>query len=158
MVQKWLATRATCLDAMAMTRNQGRLFVSLYHKMHNQKTTISTMNQDLTFNTIAFKKSYDKDGESLRQSTTRSINTPDRLTIRSQDYVDSATKVTGTRYTGRVDRVDIDANLQEIQTSMYFVIAVPKTAAQASVDNVVATFKAVVADATFVPAVLNNEK
>jgi hypothetical protein len=116
------------------------------------------MNADLTFNTIVFKKSYDLKEESLRQSTTRAINTPDKLVIKSQDYVDSATKVAGKRYTGRVDRVDIDANLQQIVTSMYFVIAVPSTAAQASVDNVVTTFKAVVADASFVANVLNNEK
>lgn len=116
------------------------------------------MNADLTFNTIAFKKAYDAPGESLRQSTTRGINTPDKLVIKSQSYVDSATKVAGTRFTGRVDREDIDANLQKIVTSAYFVVAVPGTAAQAQVDNIVATFKAVVADASFMVAVLNNEK
>jgi hypothetical protein len=116
------------------------------------------MNADLTFNTIAFKKSYDLKEESLRQSTTRGVNTPDKLVVKSQSYVDSATKVAGTRYTGRVDREDIDANLQKIVTSMYFVVAVPSTATQAQIDNVVATFKAVVADANFVVNVLNNEK
>lgn len=116
------------------------------------------MNADLTFNTIVFKKSYDLKEESLRQSVTRGINTPDKLVIKSQSYVDSATKVAGTRYTGRVDREDIDANLQKIITSMYFVIAVPSTATQAQVDSTVLTFKAVVADATFVTNVLNAEK
>lgn len=116
------------------------------------------MNADLTFNTIVFKKSYDLKEESLRQSTTRAINTPDKLLIKSQSYVDSSTKVEGQRYTGRVDREDIDANLQKIVTSAYFVIAVPATATQAQVDNVVATFKAVVADASFIVNVLNNEK
>jgi len=116
------------------------------------------MNADLTFNTIVFKKSFDEKGGSERRSTTRAINTPDLLIIKTQDYVDSATKVAGTRYTGRVDRVDIDANLQSITTSMYFVIAVPKTAASASVTDVVTTFKAVVADANFVANVLNGEK
>jgi hypothetical protein len=80
------------------------------------------------------------------------------LIIKSQSYIDSATKIAGTRYTGRVDRQDIDANLAPITTSAYFVIAVPKTATQAQLDNVVATFKAVVADANFVANVLNNEK
>lgn len=116
------------------------------------------MNADLTFNTIVFKKSFDEKDGSERQSITRGVNTPDVLIIKSQDYVDSATKVAGRRYTGRVDRIDIDANLQSITTSMYFVLAVPGTAAQAAVDNVIATFKAVVADAGFVTAVLNNEK
>lgn len=116
------------------------------------------MNADLTFNTIAFKKTFDLKEESQRQSTTRGVNTPDRLIIKSQDYVDSGTKVPGSRYTGRVDRIDIDANLAEISTSAYFVIAVPKTATQAQLDNVIATFKAVVADASFIVNVLNNEK
>lgn len=116
------------------------------------------MNADLTFNTIVFKKAWDLKNESLRQSTTRGVNTPDKLIIKSQDYVDSATKVAGKRYTGRIDRVDIDANLAEINTSAYFVVAVPKTASQAQLDNVIATFKAAVADATFVASVLNDEK
>jgi hypothetical protein len=116
------------------------------------------MNADLTFNTIVFKKSFDEKEGSERQSIARAINTPDKLIIKSQDYVDSASKVAGRRYTGRVDRVDIDANLTSITTSCYFVFAVPTTATQAAVDNVVATFKAVVADANFMVNVLNNEK
>lgn len=116
------------------------------------------MNADLTFNTIVFKKSFDAKDESLRQSVARGINTPDKLIIKSQSYVDSSTKVEGTRFTGRVDREDIDANLKKIVTSMYFVIAVPSTAPQASIDNVVTTFKAIVADASFCANVLNNEK
>lgn len=116
------------------------------------------MNADLTFNTIVFKKSFDMKDESQRQSTTRGINTPDVLIVKTQDFVDSSTKVPGRRFTGRVDRVDIDANLTEIKTSAYFVVAIPSTATQAQVDNVVTTFKAAVADATFLAAVLNNEK
>jgi hypothetical protein len=116
------------------------------------------MNADLTFNTIVFKKSFDEKEGSERQSIARAINTPDKLIIKSQDYVDSATKVAGRRYTGRIDRVDIDANLVSIVTSCYFVFAVPTTATQAAVDNVVATFKAAVADANFMVNVLNNEK
>jgi hypothetical protein len=116
------------------------------------------MNADLTFNTIAFKKAWDDpDKGSLRTSITRGINTPDNLTVKHIDYVDSATKVAGQRFTGRVDRTDIDANIQQIITSAYFVIAVPKTATQAQVDSVVATFKAVVADANFVVDVLAGQ-
>lgn len=116
------------------------------------------MVSDLTFNAIVFKKSFDSEDKSVRQSTARGINTPDQLTIRSQSYVDSSTKVPGTRFTGRIDRVDIDANLQKIVTSAYFVVAVPGTAAQASVDSVITTFKAAVADAALIAAILNNEK
>lgn len=123
-----------------------------------QTNSNATMNADLTFNTIVFKKSFDTEDSSERRSSARGINTPDLLVIKSQDYVDSKNKVPGTRYTARIDRVDIDANLASITTSMYFVIQVPGTAAQASIDNVIATFKAVVADANFAASVLNNEK
>lgn len=116
------------------------------------------MNADLTFNTIVFKKSFDEKDGSQRKSTTRGVNIPDLLTIKTQDAVDSKTKVPNRRYTGRIDRVDIDANLTEITTSAYFVIVVPKTATQAQLDNVVATFKAAVADANFIVNVLNDEK
>lgn len=116
------------------------------------------MNADLTLNTIAFKKSFDNEDLSLRQSISRGVNTPDLLKIQSQDYVDSATKIAGRRYTVRVDRVDFDANNAKIVTSAYLVIAVPSTTTQAALDNVVATFKAAVADASLITSVLNNEK
>jgi len=116
------------------------------------------MNADLTFNSVVFKKTFDVKDESQRQSTARGVTTPDQLIIKSQDYVDSATKVAGRRFTGRIDRTDIDANLQKILTSAYFVIAVPGTVTQAQLDVVVATFKAAVADASLVAAILNNEK
>lgn len=116
------------------------------------------MNADLTFNSVVFKKTFDTKDESQRQSTARGVNTPDLLVIKSQDYVDSTTKVAGRRYTGRVDRHDIDANLQKIVSSAYFVITVPETVTQAQLDVVVATFKAAVADASLVANILNNEK
>lgn len=116
------------------------------------------MNADLTFNTIVFKKSFDTKDESERRSTTRGQNIPDVMIIKSQDYVDSATKVPGRRYTARVDLYNIDANLAQIVTSCYFVFAVPVTAETADVTNVTTTFKALVADAGFMAAVLNNEK
>lgn len=116
------------------------------------------MNADLTFNTIVFAKQYDLKEESARQSIARGINTPDRLVIKSTEYVDSATKVAGQRFLYRVDRYDTDANLQKIVTSAYVVFAVPETATQAQVDNVVATLKAVVADANFTANVLAGQK
>lgn len=116
------------------------------------------MNADLTFNSIVFKKSFDTEGLSLRQSAARGVNTPDLLKIQSQDYVDSATKVAGRRFTVRVDRVEFDADNAKIITSAYVVIAVPATAPQESVDAVIATFKAAMADANLITNVLNNEK
>lgn len=116
------------------------------------------MNADLTFNTVVFAKQYDSKDESARQSIARGINTPDRLIIKSTDYVDSTTKVAGQRFTARVDRHDVDANIQKIISSAYFVVAVPSTATQAQIDNVVATFKAAVADANFMANVLAGQK
>lgn len=116
------------------------------------------MNADLTFNTIAFKKTFDEKALSERRSTARGINTPDVMTIQQQSYVDSSTKVPGTRYTARIDRITLDASNQEIKTSCYFVFAVPSTAVTADVTDVTTTFKALVADAAFMAAVLNGEK
>jgi hypothetical protein len=116
------------------------------------------MDADLTFNSVAFKKSFDKEDESLRRSTTRAINTPDDLIIKSQTYMDSKTKVSGTRYTVRFDRHDLDANNQKIISSAYLVIAVPSTVTQAQLDVLVATFKAGVANADLIAKTLNNEK
>lgn len=116
------------------------------------------MNADLTFNSVVFKKTFDLKEESQRQSIARAQNTPDLLIIKSQDYVDSSTKVAGRRFTGRIDRHDLDANNQKIVTSAYFVIAVPSTVTQAQLDVVVATFKAAVANADLIANILNNEK
>jgi len=116
------------------------------------------MNADLTFNSIVFKKAWDNQDESLRQSTARGVNTPDKMSIKTQSYVDCTTKVAGRRYTLRVDRFDVDANLQQIVTSAYVVIAVPVTATSTQLTNVVTTFKAAIADADLVTNVLNDEK
>lgn len=116
------------------------------------------MNADLTFNTIVFKKSFDEKDGSERQSTARAINTPDKMIIKSQQYVDSSTKVPGIRHTARIDRHDVDANGVTYVTSFYFVAAIPSLASSAQVTDVVTTFKAVVADANFITNVLNNEK
>jgi len=115
------------------------------------------MNADLTFNTIVFKKSYDLEGKSLRRSITRGINTPDDLVIMSTDAVEK-NNIPSQRFTGRIDRYDVDANLQKIQTSCYFVFVVPATATQGQVDDVKTTFKAAVADANFMADVLAGQK
>lgn len=117
------------------------------------------MNADLTFNSVVFKNSNDGqfDG-SYRQSIARALNEPDILTIRSQAYVDSKTKVPGVAHNIRLERIDLDANLVPISQSIGTTIRVPQTAVQADIDVLVATFKALVADATFIAAVLNMEK
>jgi len=117
------------------------------------------MNADLTFNSIVFEKSFDEKDGSERRSTARGINLPDILTIKSQDYTDSETKVPGRRYTGRVDRINVDATSGQFYTvSAYFVVAVPQLAVSGDMTAIVATFKAAVANADLIADVLNNEK
>jgi len=116
------------------------------------------MNADLTFNSIAFKKQYDLENKSSRRSITRGINTPDDLIIQSMTTINSKTKVPEQRINYRVDRHTIDASLQKIITSGLVTFAVPETAVQADIDAVVATLKAVVADADFTANVLAGQK
>lgn len=116
------------------------------------------MNADLTFNTIVFKKNFDNEVESRRSSVARGVNTPDVLTIKSQQYTDSKTKISGVRHTASIDRIDIDGNLMQAIPRAYVTLVVPSNAISANVDTVVATFKAMVADASFLANVLNNEK
>jgi hypothetical protein len=115
------------------------------------------MNADLTFNTIVFKKSFDEKDGSERVSTTRDINLPDILSIKRQSYVDSATKVPGTRYTISVDRHDKDAQDVKYISRAYLVIAVPSTENSTDLGVLITTFKAAVADASLIAAVLNSE-
>jgi len=118
------------------------------------------MNADLTINTIVFAKSFDEKDGSERRSTARGINTADLLTIKRQDAIDSKTKIAQKRFLVRVDREDIDPTTsQKYITSVYFVVCVPTLATQAQVDNVIATFKALVASSSpnYVAQVLNSE-
>lgn len=117
------------------------------------------MTADLTFNSIVFKKAWDNQTESLRRSTTRGINTPDDLQVRSQSYVDSTTKIAGTRYNGTITRVALDGTTGlPYRTQFYFVLAVPGNAVAGDITAITATFKAAVADADLIAAVLNGEK
>lgn len=116
------------------------------------------MDADQTYNSVVFKKTFDLKDESQRQSIARGINTPDIMTIKSQDYVDTVTKVPGRRFNCRIDRDVIDANGTKIKTFGQFTFGIPQTALQADVDVLVATFRAVVADADHIEDILNNEK
>jgi len=116
------------------------------------------MNADLTFNSVVFKKTFDERDLSERQSIARGINTPDDLVIKTQAYVDSATKVAGRRFQGRVTRVAIDANGQPYNTEIYYIANIPQLASGTDLSTVTATFKALVADADFMTNVFNNEK
>lgn len=118
------------------------------------------MNADLTINTIVFAKSFDEKDGSERKSTARGINTPDVMTIKRQDAVDSATKQETKRYLARFDRQATDAVTgAKYITSAYIVFVVPALALQADVDDVVATIRAFVASTSpnYITQVLNSE-
>lgn len=93
----------------------------------------------------------------MRTSVARGINTPDELQIERQSYKDSTTKVAGKMYKLTVRRMDIDASLTPIKLEAYVIIKVPATAAQASIDTVVATFKAAIADTNLLTQVLASQ-
>lgn len=116
------------------------------------------MNADLTFNSVVFKKSFDSPDLSLRQSTARAINTPDTMTIRSQDYVDSKSKISGRRHSVRVGRTFLDANLVLGEVSWNLTAQVAGNASNTDITTSLATLKAAVADADLLTNVLNNEK
>ncbi len=116
------------------------------------------MDADLTFNSVVFKKSWDNQDGSERRSSARGVNTPDVMSIKSQPYTDSVTKVPGTRFTISFDRHDIDAESAPYTSRAYLVIAVPSTENSTDLATLVATFKAAVANADLINNVLNNEK
>jgi hypothetical protein len=116
------------------------------------------MTDSPTINSVVFTLSYKDADKSLRQSTARGINTPDRLIVQSQPYKDSTTKVDGTRYALKIERHDVDANLQKIISTATVTFGVPSTVTTAQFDVLVATLKAAVAHADYIAAVLNNEK
>lgn len=118
------------------------------------------MNADLTINSIVFAKSFDEKDGSERRSSTRGVNTPDILTIKRQDAIDSKTKLAQKRYLIRVDKEDIDTvDGKKYGTSAYLVIVVSERSKQTDIDNVVATTRALVASTTpnIITQVLNSE-
>jgi len=62
------------------------------------------MNADLTIDTLVFKTIYSDKSGSLRRETSRGANLPTELSIATQDYVDSGTKMPGKRTVVRFTR------------------------------------------------------
>jgi hypothetical protein len=116
------------------------------------------MDADQTYNSIVFAKSYDQVDLSLRQSTARGINIPDSLTIKSQDYVDSKTKVSGRRHTTIIGSSEVDVNGVVVTPSVSFTMNIPSTATSTRITALLATFRAYIADADTLEDTLNNEK
>jgi hypothetical protein len=92
------------------------------------------MNADLTISTLSFKLAFsDKDG-SERREISRGVNLPEVMTIKSQTYVDSATKLPGKRTVLRFDRYVAGTDGKPVAVSAYLVVAVPNDTAIVSAD------------------------
>lgn len=86
------------------------------------------MDNNLTLNSLAFNLRYsDKDSGSERREISRGVNLPEILTIKSQKYTDSSTKIPGRRTVVRVDRHQASA-AGDIVTglSAYVVVTIPE--------------------------------
>lgn len=84
------------------------------------------MNADLTINTLSFTQRFsDKQNGSERREISRGVNLPEVMTVKHQDYVDSKTKVPGTRSVLRFDRYVLGADGKILPVSAYLVVAAP---------------------------------
>jgi len=93
------------------------------------------MNNDLTISTLTFKlRASDLVDGSERREVSRGVNLPEIMTIKSQQYVDSATKLPGKRTVLRFDRYVAGTSGTPIPVSAYLVVAVPSDAAVVSAD------------------------
>jgi len=119
------------------------------------------MNADQTHNTIVFTKSYDNETGSRRQSNARGVSTPDVLTVKHMDVMDSETKTAAKRHSVRVDKYYADADGILYKNSVYVNqdISAKSTSAQAA--DLIADLRAIVANTTagtnVMAAVQNNE-
>lgn len=93
------------------------------------------MNADLTISTLTFKlASSGKTEGSERREISRGVNLPEVMTVRHQEYTDSATKRKGVRSVLRFDRyiAAVDGNI--IPVSAYLVVTTPSDPNVATAD------------------------
>lgn len=96
---------------------------------------ILNMNNNLTISTLSFNMRHNDATEgSERREVSRGVNLPEVMTIKSQDYIDSKTKVPGRRTVLRFDRYVAGSDGQPIPVSAYLVVSTPKDAAITSAD------------------------
>lgn len=80
------------------------------------------------------------------------------MSITAQPYTDAATKVAGTRRTARLDGYYVDASGVRHDIAFSLILAIPEIASTTDVTTVTTTFKAIVANADFIPDMLNSEE
>jgi hypothetical protein len=82
------------------------------------------MNADLTISTLAYKMRYSDQTGSERREVSRGATLPTNLLIKNQAYVDSATKLAGTRTLVRFDHhMAISSGIIVPAASLYLVSA-----------------------------------
>jgi hypothetical protein len=120
------------------------------------------MDATVTYNSIAFVQSFIDSDSSRRQSSARGVNTPDVLSIRHQDSIDSSNKVAMRRHVVRIDSHQVDSVTGALfKSSAYTVLEISSLATSAQVTALLATYRAMVANVTagsdVLAAVVNNE-
>lgn len=113
------------------------------------------MNTNLTINGRSFVQRFnDKDAGSVRVDTSEGVNLPVQLTIKSQPYVDSVTKIPGRRTVVRIDKPVESADGEIISgLEAHVVVSVPNKA-----DVETADVQSVISDLLFLlaPAAIAN--
>jgi hypothetical protein len=86
------------------------------------------MNNDLTISALSYKLIYSDKTGSLRREIARGATLPTELSIKHQEYVDTATKKAGVRTLVRFDHkmVMTDGKIEPV--SLYLVLARPNDA------------------------------
>jgi hypothetical protein len=92
------------------------------------------MNASLTLNTLTFAQSFSDQTGSERREVSRGVNLPEILSVKHQDYVDSKTKIPGTRSVVRLDRYVEVTDGRIVPVSAHVVVSVPADAAIVSTD------------------------
>jgi hypothetical protein len=93
------------------------------------------MTSDITVDTLSFKLVYSDKNESVRTEVSRGVNLPTKISIKHQDYVDSATKLPGKRSLLRADRyIQLTSEAVIAPVSAYIVVTAPNSASVTSTD------------------------
>jgi hypothetical protein len=115
------------------------------------------MDADQTYNSIVFAKNYDVVGESKRSSSARSATTPDVMIIRNQDMTFQSSKRKAKRSSIRIERHDVDAAGAAYVSTSTLTFEIDSLDNSTDIATLVATTRAVVADADHIEDVLNGE-
>lgn len=92
------------------------------------------MNAALVLSSLTFNQSFSDKTGSERREVSRGVNLPEVLSVKHQGYVDSATKMPGTRSVVRLDRHVAITDGRIVPVSAYLVVTVPNDAAITSAD------------------------